>query len=489
MDERSLTDTTVRILSGTAPGEIARLLASGLSSVTGHRTCAVFFNRDGVLSPALPEHVPDLAPEGDVLAAVWKEDEWLSLPWKTFGPVTFLPLRLKGERVGVASLAWPSHPPTPEEIRAARYLADHAAFALHTSRILSSRLDQYALLNNILDNISNGLVAADLEDRVTLINRNACTLLETGVAVVGRPLDELLPAPFLEAARSLRAEAVFGKPSGERELVHRLSGGSEVPVALSVSPLRDAGYVETGFILVLRDLTASRELERLRRVDEMKSRFVASVSHELKTPLTSIKAYTEALSDMVREPQPKKFLGVIDEEADRLLDLINDLLSTAHIQSGQMKLDLAPATLQDVVGDLLRLWSPPATHKLVLDLPADLPPTMLDRSKIKEVVLNFLTNAVKYSPKGGQVRIAARRIEDALKLEVTDPGIGIPKPAQARLFQPFYRVDDSLTAEIGGTGLGLSIAKAIVDRHGGRIGVDSEPGKGSTFFVLLPIRG
>lgn len=488
MDDRKLTETTVRILSGSAPEEIARLLTDALKATTGHRTAAVFLHDGGTLVPALPDTVPGLKPPDELLETVWSEDEHLTIPLGSFGPVTLFPLRTRGERVAVAALAWPARPVTPEELRSSRFLADHAAMALHTARILRGRADQYALLNNVLDSISNGIVTLDLQSRVTLLNRNACTFLETGTASVGRPAAEVFPPAMVEAVDAMMAELLAGRFPMERQVVLRLSGGAELPVALSLAPLRDAAWIETGSIVVLRDMTAGRELERLRRIDEMKSRFVASVSHELKTPLTSIKAYTEAVMDMATAEPMKKFLRVIDEEADRLLHLINDLLSTATIQSGELRLTLAPATLRDVVDDVLKIWRPPPTHPLEDALPADLPATLLDRPKMKEVVLNLLTNAVKYSPKGGPIRIHGRRQEDALRLEVRDAGIGISREAQASLFQPFFRADDSLTAEIGGTGLGLSIAKAIVDRHGGRIGVDSEPGRGSTFFVLLPIR-
>jgi signal transduction histidine kinase len=221
----------------------------------------------------------------------------------------------------------------------------------------------------------------------------------------------------------------------------------------------------------------------------MKSEFVANVSHELKTPLTSIKAYTEALLDMSEEGQVKQFLKVIDEESDRLLFLINDLLNVSRIQSGKMKLNverIPPASIVEEILGISKVQSD--KHELVVEIAPGLPPMWLDKEKLKEVTVNLISNAIKYSPKGGKVWVRMFLDGANLRVEIKDQGIGVAKEHLPKLFEAFYRVDSSHTAEIPGTGLGLVIVKAIVEHHGGRVWIDSELGQGTTVGFLLPVR-
>jgi two-component system OmpR family sensor kinase len=236
-------------------------------------------------------------------------------------------------------------------------------------------------------------------------------------------------------------------------------------------------------------MTASRELDRLRKLDTMKSEFVANVSHELKTPLTSIKAYTEALLDMATEEQMKAFLKVIDEESDRLLFLINDLLNVSRIQSGKIKMHFTLTPPRSIVDEILNISKVNSEkHKLVIEIADGLPEVMLDKEKLKEVMINLISNAIKYSPQGGDVNLRMKMDESNLRIEVQDHGIGIAKEHQSKLFEAFYRVDSSHTAAIPGTGLGLTIVKAITEHHGGRCWFESDVGKGTTFFLLIPAR-
>ena len=314
-------------------------------------------------------------------------------------------------------------------------------------------------------------------------------MLEITPDAVGHSYSEVFIPEVTAAVTSLLAETENLGYSLEKMVTAKLHQGLELNIAVSTSILQDDTFMPLGVIVVFRDMTASRELDRLRKLDQMKSEFVANVSHELKTPLTSIKAYTEALMDMAPDGQMKSFLKVIDEESDRLVHLINDLLNVSRIQAGKMKLNLEPVAPASVVQEVMAISTVQSgRHTIQLDLPGDLPTVLLDKEKMKEVMINLLSNAIKYSPKGGAIRVRMRAEEANLRVEVQDEGIGIPAEHQDKVFQAFYRVDSSATAEIPGTGLGLVIVKAIVEQHGGRIWLESQPGRGTTLSLLIPIR-
>ncbi|MDQ7779471.1 MAG: HAMP domain-containing sensor histidine kinase, partial [Planctomycetota bacterium] len=207
------------------------------------------------------------------------------------------------------------------------------------------------------------------------------------------------------------------------------------------------------------------------------------------TPLTSIKAYTEALMDMAQDDTQKEFLGVVDSESDRLLSLIEDLLNVARIESGRIVLKpttFHPKLLVDEILSISKVQS--KKHTIEKDVPEGLQQIYADKDKLKEVMINLVSNAIKYSPDGGLVKMTLSEEEGNLRIDVSDQGMGIAAEHLTHIFEQFYRVDSSLTYKVSGTGLGLAIVKSIVETHGGVIRVVSEVGKGSTFTVLLPIR-
>jgi signal transduction histidine kinase len=229
--------------------------------------------------------------------------------------------------------------------------------------------------------------------------------------------------------------------------------------------------------------------ERLREADRLKDEFVALISHDLRTPLTSITGYVElALEDDLTE-ETRGFLGVVERNAERLLALVNDLLFVARLQAGEMSLDRGDVDLADIVRDGVRSLGPRAAAKrisLTYDVDA-LPPVYADRGRMLQVLDNFLSNAVKFTPDGGSVHISLRLAGDRAALEVTDTGIGIPSDAQRRLFERFFRAENAVARQLPGTGLGLYIARVIAEAHGGSLSVQSELGNGSTFRLELPL--
>jgi signal transduction histidine kinase len=219
---------------------------------------------------------------------------------------------------------------------------------------------------------------------------------------------------------------------------------------------------------------------------------VSQVSHELRTPLTAIKGFTELLLYGEAGPvntEQSEFLGIVKSNVDRLVALIDDLLDIARIEGGRIELKLAPVDIRRVVDEVVTTMRPLLDGKrqvLAIALEPNLPPANADFDRLVQVLTNLLSNACKYTPAGGAVRITADHADGFLRLAVHDTGIGIAHEDQQRLFTRFYRVDSSLSREAGGTGLGLAIVKSIVELHGGSIQVQSAPGAGSTFSFTLP---
>jgi signal transduction histidine kinase len=230
--------------------------------------------------------------------------------------------------------------------------------------------------------------------------------------------------------------------------------------------------------------------ERLRELDHLKDNLISVVSHELRTPLTSILGYLELLDqdrDQLTQRQ-RHFLGVVGRNADRLLNIVVDLLFVAQAHAGQMVLDRRPVDLLELVDEAVDAALPAANERqiTVTVVPCVEAAVRGDRQRLAQVLDNLLSNALKFTPRNGAVEVRLSAARDEVVLEVADTGIGIPASAQRELFTRFFRTDAAIAAAIQGTGLGLSIVKAIVDGHGGRVGVESAEGKGATFMVTLP---
>jgi signal transduction histidine kinase len=265
------------------------------------------------------------------------------------------------------------------------------------------------------------------------------------------------------------------------------SGGSRIAVSVTYSPLYDDEGRPSAIIADVVDITRFYEAE------EMKSTFISVISHELKTPVSLIKGYASTLA---REDAHwdvatvREGLQVIDEEADRLNALINNLLDASRIQAGAFKLekgDVALPSLAEKVVESFRLQT--TNHRFVLDFPADYPVVSGDTERLRQVLNNLLSNAIKYAPAGGEIRVGGWADGQNVTVYVADQGIGISPEEQGKLFQRFYRLDSSLRRGTQGAGLGLYLCKSIVEAHGGRIWLRSEPGKGTTVFFTLPVDG
>ena len=339
--------------------------------------------------------------------------------------------------------------------------------------------DEQAKVRTILDGMIEGVVALDDRGRVLLLNPGARSMFGVEDAVEGRSFLEVVRQKgLLDLMDEVRAS---GAPAR-----HELELGPPVNrvVAARGGPL-GLGPGAAGVLLVLHDVTELRRLERVR------SEFVANVSHELRTPLTCIKGYLETLLDGALDDRAhaRRFLEVAGTHAERLDRLIDDLLELSNIESGRVTLSLMRLDLGDVVTGVVAMFERQVTQK-DLAIEHSVTPGLAvraDRDRLVQILVNLLDNAVKFTPDGGRIGIDARPApEGRVEVRVRDTGIGIPSTDLPRITERFYRVDRTRSREIGGTGLGLAIVKHLVQAHGGELRIESELGRGTTVSFTLP---
>ena len=331
----------------------------------------------------------------------------------------------------------------------------------------------------IFDNMAEGVVLLDRNGRIQLANRLFLQFFDLAKDPAGQTLIE---ATRQHELVDLIAQLNVNHPATSIEL-HR-AGGAEREFEVNAAAVFGEGQAHRATVIVFHDLTRLRKLERTRE------EFVANVSHELRTPLSLIKGYTETLLDGAKDnPEVSlKFLQTIDRNAERLKLLIEDLLTISELESGRMRLQLQPLALQPLVAKLVEDFKPRTSSRSVR-IVNELPELSAnaDPDRVGQVLSNLVDNAIKYGRNEGTVTISGKLSGDGMiELCVADDGPGIPADAKERIFERFYRVDKARSREQGGTGLGLSIVKHIVQSHGGRVWVESEPGAGSRFFFSLP---
>jgi signal transduction histidine kinase len=259
--------------------------------------------------------------------------------------------------------------------------------------------------------------------------------------------------------------------------------GSSFPVEYISSPMRNAQQHVIGAVVTFQDITQRKEINR------MKDELISTVSHELRTPLTSLRGFTELmLKRNFSVEKQREFLDIMHAESKRLTNLINDFLDIQRIEAGRQPYTFTAVDLAPRIADVLKVFvKAEGPHPIHVEIPARLPAVCADGDRLHQVMENLLSNAIKFSPRGGEVIVGAQAENDEVTVWVTDHGIGIPAEALPKLFNKFYRVDNSETRKIGGAGLGLALIKDIVLAHRGRIWVKSIFGKGSTFFFTLPV--
>ena len=334
----------------------------------------------------------------------------------------------------------------------------------------------------VLGSMIEGVLAIDGRQRIVGINRAAAELLGLDLDdVVRRPLQEVVRNPDL---RRFALRAIDCREPVEDDLV--LHGGRDRTIRLRGTALRDVSG-EGGAVIVLNDVTDVQRLENVRRD------FVANVSHELKTPIASIKGFVETLLDGAADnpADARRFLQIVARQADRLAAIIEDLLALSRIEQseGADNLPVEPAAIGGVFAAVATDCDPRAAERsITLETRCD--PVLLAEVNpplLEQALINLVDNAIKYSDEGRTVWMEAEAVGAELVIRVRDEGCGIEAEHLPRLFERFYRVDRARSRKLGGTGLGLSIVKHIVQAHRGTIGVDSQPGVGTTFTIRLPL--
>ena len=330
-------------------------------------------------------------------------------------------------------------------------------------------------LDTLFLHMTDGVVAFSKEGRVIHSNPAANQMLHCAITE-----DTTYDALFGQVAPLQSVLDSLDYLEQEREISDRY-------LDLLLAPFDRGPHV--GALVVIHDVTEQRKNEEMRR------EFVANVSHELRTPRTNIRSYAETIAENAGEMPPameKKFLTVILNESDRMTHIVQDLLTLSRFDSGRDDLKLAKFPFDILVRDLYNAVYMEAqrhNHTLTLELPSWLPQVRADRERIMQVMMNIVSNSIKYTPDGGVIQITAAQEEETVWMTVDDNGIGIPPEDRSRIFERFYRVDKARSRQSGGTGLGLSIAKEIVDRHQGRLELLEKDGPGLAIRLTLRIEG
>lgn len=337
-------------------------------------------------------------------------------------------------------------------------------------------------LRSILKSISNGILAIDIEGNILLINDEAKKMINCPkeVMVEGRNISFAIRNDLI-----LKQIMMFmGSKENEKTIIN-MEDGRFLRIKLDPVYLQNNKSIVIGSIVNIEDIS-----ERV-RAENMRKDFVANVSHELKTPLTSISGFAETLklNENIDKETRNRFLGIIDGEANRLKRLIEDILTLSFIENDK-KEEKESINLYSVyrrVEDMLMISAKTKNIELVCDADESIN-IRANADYVKQIILNLVDNAIKYTPENGDVNVKIFKEKDYAVIKVSDTGMGIPKEDQSRIFERFYRVDKARSREIGGTGLGLAITKHIVINLGGTISVESVLEKGSTFTVKIPIK-
>ena len=383
---------------------------------------------------------------------------------------------------------------TTDDVGTLQSFADQAAIAVNNAQLYGEISSERKRLEAIINSSGDGILILNPDltiqransafERMTGWRKDELPGLPKGDVIVwaeleGSDIEEALDNGW---ARKEAHEATGATLYVEGDIVRR--DGVNLGIGITYAPLLADGDRLESIIAGLRDIS------NFRKAQEMQSVFISTVHHELRTPIAIIKGYASTLrrddvewdNALIRET-----MAIIEDEADRLTNLIEDLLTASKIQTmRELTLNLADTDLRQLASRAAARLEAPQTHSIELSFPEDFPLIQGDAARLRQVIDNLLTNAIKYSPPGQTITVGGRYSEKSVTVFVRDQGAGIPKQEIDKVFERFYRIDDNLTRRTQGTGLGLYLVKAVVEAHGGEITVKSQVGSGSTFYFTLP---
>ncbi|MEJ5310361.1 MAG: ATP-binding protein [Anaerolineae bacterium] len=393
---------------------------------------------------------------------------------------------------------------SPDDRLILKSFADYAAIAVNNAQLYEAAVTERGRLDALLESSGDGIMVLRPDLSIERLNRalasltgwtaeEAVGLHHDAVIVWARQNSDMTLTQAIEQGwPSRESSATLGRGAASSRTLYvegelRRRNSSVVSVGITYAPLLGRNGRLLNIISNVRDIT------RFREADVLKDTFISVVSHELKTPVSIIKGYAETLRRPEARRNPalvEEMLESITEESDRLARLVDDLLDASRLQAGGLPFrDVEDVDLRFIARRVVERYAPQSTqHRLILDFtPADDFPTVRgDPQRLEQVLDNLVSNAIKYSPRGGVVEIKGEASAVEVVISVRDEGVGIPLEEQERIFTRFHRVVSPETRAVSGTGLGLYLTRAIVQAHGGRCWVDSIPGQGATFYVALP---
>jgi len=383
---------------------------------------------------------------------------------------------------------------TEAETRLVAAYADQLAMALDNASLFEEAENRKTRLEQVFASTSEGFLVLDLERRVVALNRQGGDLLGVDpLEVIGRGLSSLMEtiegSVEWTAAAGQAFVAAIGRPEQTADGDLEVRRPERRTLRWLAMPTRDLLGAVVGATVTIRDVTREREIDR------MKTEFVSTVSHELRTPLASIKGSLHLLlSDegLVLDETQRHLVDISLKNTDRLIRLINNILDISKMEAGHIHLDLAlhrPVDFVEMAVEGIKGFAESRTIAIESEVAPDTPEVRVDFDRMVQVVTNLLSNAIKFSPERGRVEVGARGAGGQVEIWVTDHGQGIAPEDVGRLFKKFQQLDGRTVRAVSGTGLGLAICRGIVEEHGGRIGVESQPGQGATFTVRLPVPG
>jgi len=463
-----------------------------LLSQDGAENELLFLDSGGLLctvDPSLPMPIRGLRGESYRTGKAVYHNDFAQSEWLNFLPtghvtidnVLFAPLMIEGKALGLLGLANKPGGFTENDAHLASGFGELAAISLLNSRIWESLQHSEASYRTLVEASPDGVLALDADGQIIDCNEGLCQLLGyEKVKVKGNDIRKFLPAAMpAELTAQLRHK---GRLEAEFEAV-RQDGQTVTVWAKGVARVDEEGKLSQT-VLYIRDIAERKKL------DELKDELIGLVSHEIRTPLTVIMGGLNTLLSEETRLSPEEKRQLLQDaalETNSLSYLLGDLIELSRAQANRLSLNLEPVAIRSVIkGVVGKLEQQTSAHRFVIDLPPRLPMVQADPIRIERILHNLLENAVKYSPRGGEIRVLAKRDGNHLVIGVRDQGVGISQADQTKLFIPFERLENRGLEEVKGAGLGLMVCRRLVEAHGGRIWVESQPSRGSTFFFTLP---